>query len=550
MLRRNSNRTAPSMASGSMRESVDVAIKGTRSPLTRKIIIFNLVTLSLQVTGILVLSQSRASLIDLRKQNLQADAAVLAKSLEFQMEFSGISDFYEPALYETLEALATPIRSRAQLFSPEGYLITDIGARPEVYGRVSENSDPKTDTFSDMLNDAWSRLSAVFVNRPAPADANYLMAFRSAIAIRSMIADDPTMATTMNEFQQLIVTIAVPVSYNGEMVGAIVLSTLGGEIDSFIRNDREQILQVFLLAALTSIFLSVLLANTIGRPLRQLALAAKKGSIQNTGRINPGRIDIPDLTSRPDEIGDLSRQLRNMTTALYDRIEANEAFSADVAHEIKNPLTSLGSAVETLRLVKDDNARERLLDIIRDDVNRMDRLVTDISNASRLDAELATDEMAPINVTNLLQNIIDHQKELAAAEGVILSGKFEADIPNVIGLEGLMAQVFVNLITNAISFVPKGWSVTVTVSKHNRDEIAIVVEDTGCGIPKENLEDVFERFYSSRPEQEFGNNSGLGLSISKQIVEAHGGGIWAENIYGNEPDTPTGASFTVLLPTS
>ncbi len=548
MLRRTPQRSAPSMVSGAVREQVDGALKRTRSPLTRKIIIFNLVTLSLLVSGILFLSQSRASLIDLRRQTLQADASVLATSLEYQMEFSGISDLYEPALYITLEALAAPISSRAQLFSTDGYLITDIGARPEVYGRDTQPSAPRTNTLSDILNDAWSRLEAVFVTNPAPADESYLLAFRSAIAIRSMIADDSTRATTMNEFQQLILTVAVPVSHRDEMVGAIVLSTLGGEIDGFIRNERQQILEVFLLAALTSVFLSILLANTIGRPLRQLAMAAQRGTVQNTGRINPGRIDIPDLTSRPDEIGDLSRQLRNMTTALYDRIEANEAFAADVAHELKNPLTSLGSAVETMRLVKNDAARERLLDVIRDDVNRMDRLITDISNASRLDAELATDEMVSINVVKTLQNLVDYQSDLARADGVSIVANFDESTPNIIGLESRLAQVFVNLITNAVSFVPQGGSVTVSTYQHEHGEVAIVIEDTGCGIPKDNLEDVFERFYSSRPEQDFGNNSGLGLSISKQIVEAHGGEIWAENVYGADPNTPTGARFTVLLP--
>ncbi len=548
MRRPEFQRPTPSMDTGKVRTKIDGALKRSRSPLTRKIIIFNLVTLSLLVSGILFLSQSRASLIDLRKQTLVADATVLAISLEYQMEFSGISDLSEPVLYTTLEALAEPISARAQLFSPDGYLITDIGALPEVYGRASRFTAPRTNTLSDILNDAWSRLEAVFVKQPAPADESYLMAFRSAIAIRSMIADDSTLATTMNEIQQLIVTVAVPVSHEGVMVGAIVLSTLGGEIDTYIRNERQQILEVFILAAVTSIFLSILLANTIGRPLRQLAMAAQKSSVQNSGRINPGRIDIPDLTSRPDEIGDLSRQLRNMTTALYDRIEANEAFAADVAHELKNPLTSLGSAVETMRLVKDTAARDRLMNIIRDDVNRMDRLITDISNASRLDSELATDKMVSIDVVKMLGNLVAYQSELAVADGVSIIANFDEATPNILGLESRLAQVFVNLITNAISFVPKGGSVTVSAFPYERDEVAIVIEDTGCGIPKESLEDVFERFYSSRPEQDFGNNSGLGLSISKQIVEAHGGEIWAENIYGDDPNTPTGARFTVLLP--
>ncbi len=549
MRRPKFQRPIPSMVTDAVPDKIGRAMEGSRSPLTRKIIIFNLVTLSLLVSGILFLSQSRTSLTDLRKQTLLADASVLATSLEFQMEFSDISDLYEPTLYTTLETLAEPINARAQLFSPEGYLITDIGARPEVYHR-DENpvTEPQTESVGDILNDAWTRLAAVFVTRPAPADESYLMAFRSAIAVRSMIADDSTLATTMNEIKQLIVTVAVPVSHDGDMVGAVVLSTRGGEIDGYIWNERQQILEIFILAAVTSVFLSILLANTIGRPLRQLAMAAQKGSVQNTGRISPGRIDIPDLTSRPDEIGDLSRQLRNMTTALYDRIEANEAFAADVAHELKNPLTSLGSAVETMRLVKNDEARERLMDVIRDDVNRMDRLVTDISNASRLDAELATDEMVTIDVVKMLRDLVDYQSELATADGVSIISNFDETTPNIIGLKSRLAQVFVNLISNAVSFVPKGGSVTVSVFQHERGEVAIVIEDTGCGIPDDNLEDVFKRFYSSRPKQEFGNNSGLGLSISQQIVEAHGGEIWAENIYGDDPDTPSGARFTVLLP--
>jgi len=188
------------------------------------------------------------------------------------------------------------------------------------------------------------------------------------------------------------------------------------------------------------------------------------------------------------------------------------------------------------------------MEIIRDDVNRMDRLVTDISNASRLDAELAIDEMSSINIVKMLQNLVNYQTELSANVGVALKSNLDPDTPNITGLESRLAQVFVNLITNAVSFVPEGGSVTVNVSKHNDTEVQIIVEDTGCGIPKENLEDVFERFYSSRPEQDFGNNSGLGLAISKQIVEAHGGAIWAENIYGSDPNTPCGARFTVLLP--
>lgn len=550
MVRNNSTHSMLAVKPPGTRSRGRRALHRTRSPLTRKIVAFNLVGLSLLVAGILFLSQSRENLIELRTQTLEADALVLAAAVSNQMKVTGETDVSQPALYTVLESLSENLNARSQLFSADGILITDnVG----VFTKNSEEEifqPPRTDTISDMINDAWVRLESVFARQPAASDETYLLEFRSAIARRSVLARDSTIATSMNDVQQLIVTIAVPINLNDEMVGAIVLSTLGGEIDGFIRDERQQILEMFVLAAFTSIFLSIILANTIGRPLRELAQAAEKGSAKKGGKYNPGRVDIPDLSSRPDEIGDLSRQLRNMTSALYDRIEANEAFAADVAHEIKNPLTSLGSAVETMRYVKDDAARERLLNVIRDDVNRMDRLVTDISNASRLDAELAIDEMETVDLTKMLDGLVDYQKEMATEKGVTLSVKLPENSIKIIGLESRLAQVFVNLITNAISFVPEGGSVTVIIDETKEGDARIRIDDTGCGIPEDNLKDVFKRFYSNRPEQDFGNNSGLGLSISKQIVEAHGGKIWAENII--DPDdndsTPAGARFTVTLP--
>lgn len=546
----NSNVEAPTLASIDTRLRKRRPLYRTRSPLTRKIVAFNLVGLSLLVAGILFLSQSRENLIALRTHSLEADAEVLAAALSQQMKVVGAIDVQDPELYTVLEELSTHIKARTQLFTADGVLITDnVGIFTEETPEVLFQP-PSTNTISDIIDDAWVRLESIFAKQPKASDETYLLEFRSAIARRSVLAEDSTIATSMNDIQQLIVTVAVPIDLNGTMVGSVVLSTLGGEIDGFIRGERQQILEMFVLAAFTSIFLSILLANTIGRPLRALAQAAEKGTTQKGGKYNPGRVDIPDLSSRPDEIGDLSRQLRNMTSALYDRIEANEAFAADVAHEIKNPLTSLGSAVETMRYVKDDAARERLLDVIRDDVNRMDRLVTDISNASRLDAELAIDAMESIDLTKMLGGLVDYQKEMAAEKGVDLRINLPGSPIEIIGLESRLAQVFVNLVTNAISFVPEGGSVTVILEKDKGGETKVMIEDTGCGIPEDNLEDVFKRFYSNRPEHDFGNNSGLGLAISKQIVEAHGGKIWAENIYSSKDSagTPAGARFTVTLP--
>ena len=262
------------------------------------------------------------------------------------------------------------------------------------------------------------------------------------------------------------------------------------------------------------------------------------------------RIRIPDLTARPDEIGRLSGALRGMVSALYNRIESNEQFAADVAHEIKNPLASLRSAVGTLRMVKRDDQRAKLLDVIEHDVRRLDRLVSDISNASRLDSELVKEEEEAFDLLTMLENLNQYLGEDARSKNIEYITDMPSDPIIIHGLEARLAQVFVNLITNAISFCEEGDAIRVWArSRENR--VLVVVEDTGPGIPDQALTKIFKRFYSQRPDEHFGNNSGLGLAISKQIVEAHGGVIWAENIRPTNADItsePLGARFVVGLP--
>ena len=274
------------------------------------------------------------------------------------------------------------------------------------------------------------------------------------------------------------------------------------------------------------------------------------GRDRDARKMTPGRVRIPDLAARPDEIGRLSVAMRGMVTALYDRIDANEQFAADVSHEIKNPLASLRSAVGSLRMVKKEDHREKLLDVIDHDVRRLDRLVSDISNASRLDSELVKEEEEDFNLLKTLGNLTEYLGQQAAKKGVELVTDFPSGAIVIRGLEARLAQVFVNLITNAVSFCEDGDAVRVWVRKRD-NRVLIVVEDTGPGIPDGALGKVFKRFYSDRPATHFGNNSGLGLSISKQIVEAHGGVIWAENIRPTNVDPtsePLGARFVVGLP--
>jgi len=317
-----------------------------------------------------------------------------------------------------------------------------------------------------------------------------------------------------------------------------------------VRYEREQILQMFVVALVLSIALSMMLASTISNPLSDLAAAAELGRERDTRRNAANRVRIPDLAARPDEIGRLSVAMSGMVAALYDRIDANEQFAADVAHEIKNPLASLRSAVGSMRFVKKEEQRDKLLDVIEHDVRRLDRLVSDISNASRLDSELVKEDEEEFNLIKTLANLCQYLSKQAGDKGVDFIIDLPGDAISIHGLEARLAQVFVNLVTNAISFCDDGDAVRVW-ARRRENRVLVVVEDTGPGIPEQALTKVFKRFYSERPQSEFGKHSGLGLAISKQIVEAHGGVIWAENIRPTAADpasSPLGARFVVGLP--
>jgi two-component system sensor histidine kinase ChvG len=325
------------------------------------------------------------------------------------------------------------------------------------------------------------------------------------------------------------------------------LSTQAGDIDKIVHAERFAIMRVFAIATVVNIVLSLLLSSTIANPLRRLSAAAirvRRGVRQ--------REEIPDFSSRQDEIGNLSIALRDMTTALYNRIAAIESFAADVSHELKNPLTSLRSAVETLPLAKNEDARKRLTDIIQHDVRRLDRLISDISDASRLDAELARVDSKEIDLEQLLSDLVNISREVGRSKKAIeLELQIDRKTPTqefkVFGHDLRIGQVVTNLIENARSFVPANTGkVNVRLTRSNR-RCHIIVEDNGPGIQAEDTERIFERFYTDRPSgEDFGQNSGLGLSISRQIAEAHKGTLDAENIV--KDGEVKGARFILSLP--
>jgi two-component system, OmpR family, sensor histidine kinase ChvG len=329
-----------------------------------------------------------------------------------------------------------------------------------------------------------------------------------------------------------------------------MLSTQGGDIDKIIAEERNSILRVFGVAALVTVVLSILLASTIANPLRRLSAAAVR-----VRRGVKSREEIPDFSDRQDEIGNLSVALREMTNALYARIEAIESFAADVSHELKNPLTSLRSAVETLPVAKNEASRSRLLEVIQHDVRRLDRLITDISDASRLDAELAREDAERVDVRKFITDLVEASQEAGRHKK-----RVEIDLTvdkqaqgsrgfTVVGHDLRLGQVITNLIENARSFVPDGTGRIAINLANTSKHVVISVSDNGPGIRADNIDHIFERFYTDRPAGEaFGQNSGLGLSISRQIVEAHGGTLLAENIPGAKPGEIRGARFVVTLP--
>ncbi len=513
-----------------------------RSPLARKIIIFNLMALVVQVAGVLFFNPFRDTLVLQREQGLVSEAQLIAQTLE-----SSLGQAADPA---TLAVKLKDIRAEPGvqifLFDAAGVLLGQtVGTNTE-----AQLVQDRSTVISDFLNLVWDGVSRIMnFGRTTPARESALDVARKllgeAIKTGQTVVDNGIGPQGGVQF-----SVAAPIVRTGQTLGVVALTSAEGEIDKLVRYEREQILQMFVIALFVSIGLSLVLASTIANPLSDLAAAAELGRDRDARRVTPGRVRIPDLAARPDEIGRLSVAMRGMVAALYDRIDANEQFAADVAHEIKNPLASLRSAVGSMRMVKKEEQREKLLEVIEHDVRRLDRLVSDISNASRLDSELVKEEEEEFNLLKTLSNLTEYLGKQANEKGVDFITDFPAEPIVMRGLEARLAQVFVNLITNAISFCEDGDAVRVW-ARRRENRVLVVVEDTGPGIPEQALTKIFKRFYSERPKQDFGNHSGLGLAISKQIVEAHGGVIWAENIRPTSADLtsdPLGARFVVGLP--
>ncbi|MDR6755930.1 two-component system sensor histidine kinase ChvG [Mycoplana sp. BE70] len=551
------------------------------SSLTRRILFFNLVALVVLVAGILYLNQFREGLIDARVESLLTQGEIIAGAISASASVDTNSITIDPEKLLELQAgqsitplpndddlefpinpervapvlrrLISPTRVRARIYDTDANMLLD-SKHLYTQGQVLRFDLPPVEVEELSALDRF----LVWLNRML--QPSNLPQYKEAPGGDGSIYPEVMNALTgvrgavvrVTDKGELIVSVAVPVQRFRAVLGVLLLSTQAGDIDKIVHAERLAIMRVFGVAALGNVFLSLLLSSTIANPLRRLSAAAirvRRGGAKE-------REEIPDFSARQDEIGNLSIALREMTTALYDRIDAIESFAADVSHELKNPLTSLRSAVETLPLARTDDSKKRLMDVIQHDVRRLDRLISDISDASRLDAELARSDAKTVDLEKVLGDLVDISRQVRSnKKPVILDFVVDrSDNPkarfSISGYELRIGQIITNLIENARSFVPEqGGRIVVRLSNSRNGRRIVKVEDNGPGIQVEDIDRIFERFYTDRPASEgFGQNSGLGLSISRQIAEAHGGTLKAENIIDRDTGEIKGARFILSLP--
>lgn len=506
-----------------------LALPLRNSRLGRLILFLNAVGLLVLTIGSLVLNEFRQGLIDTQKEALTSQAELMGEVIAYAATDGVPVPQLDVGSAIFVLSRFIPREQRARLFDAEGHLVSDSYT-------VSEGVDVRD--LPPIPEDGDNRL----------AHDKHFERAREALSleVEQALTGREVATVRYNERGERVVSVSVPLKRVKAVLG--VLTIEAGDVDKIVAAQRWAMLPFILVAVGTSIFSSLVLHWLVSRPIHRLSAAADHVRMQKSRAIS-----LPDLEARKDEIGTLARSLESMTDTLSRRMDEIDRFAADVSHEIKNPLTSIRSALETLDLVKDDKSKLRLLNVVKQDVHRLDRLITDISNASRLDAELSRDAPKPVDVPALLEDIISLYQHMPAESGapVIFNRTALKDGVRVNGREGPLGQVFRNLIDNARSFSPEDGSVRINLSHSDmaqKPALLISVEDDGPGIPPDNLETVFQRFYTSRPKgTSFGRNSGLGLSISRQIVEAHNGRIWAENRLDDTGEI-TGARFVICLP--
>jgi two-component system sensor histidine kinase ChvG len=518
------------------------------SPITRKILAINVLALAIPIGGLLYLGPYRDGLIVSELEALQIESGIFAGAIG-ESSIVNVAPGYQalnlvPAR-DMVRRLSATSRVRARLFLARGALVADsrllLGSGGVV--RVQDLPPPKaTYSIFDPMVVALDWVASRLPRRDGYEPYREPMEQDASVYTEVVRALDGEASgrVRIDDDGGLVLSYSQPVQRYRQVFASVMLSKNGVEIEAAVRNVRLAILEIFAGALVVTVLLSFFLAGTIARPLRLLAAAALRVRHRESQQ-------IPDLTGRGDEIGELSGVLREMTDALHSRMDTIERFAADVSHEIKNPLTSLRSAVETAARVHDPAQQRQLMEIIVEDVQRLDRLLSDISNASRLDAELSRAELEPVDVAQMLVMLPKFSSAVDAGQPRVSVEFVDDGELKVNAIGDRLMQVFHNLIENATSFSPPSGAIRVKASRTGRN-VEVVIEDEGPGFPEGKLKEIFDRFYTERPRGEkFGTHSGLGLSISKQIVEAHGGTIRAQNRCDVD-GTVLGARFVVCLP--
>jgi two-component system sensor histidine kinase ChvG len=522
------------------------------SPITWRILAVNLLALAFLFAGMIFIGEYRRGLIAAELKTLNSEARLFAAALAESAIAAGPGgeDLIQPLAQQIIRRLTEASGTRARLFAADGSVLADSQQLLGRRGAVSIDPLPPPPTGRDHAKEWLVRVERLFSGLwsaealPLYDEGKEDVRAQDFAEVARALTGEPAQLLRVDGRGDLVLSVAVPVQRYKTVVGALMMSKGSQAIDQAVLKVRFDIFKWFLVALAVTVLLSIYLAQTISRPLARLAAAAER-----VRRDRNSRYRIPAFRWQRDEIGELAQVLREMTEALWQRMDAIERFAADVSHEIKNPLTSLRSAVETASRVNDAERRDRLMAIIRQDVDRLDRLITDIAEASRVDAEMSRAEAKPVNLGSMMETLAEVSEPAAQARDIALRVHVDGSGGALItqGLEDRLVQVFRNLIANALSFSPPGGTITLTVSRKGRCLIAEVV-DEGPGVPEGKEEKIFERFYSERPQGErFGDHSGLGLSISKQIVEAHDGRIYAENRRRTDGSI-AGARFVVELP--
>lgn len=560
-------------------------LQGTRlyrfvsASLLRRILVANLAGLSVVIGGIFYFSEHNVWLIEAKRESLRVQGEIIAAAIASDARVEpgrliiptdslpGMDTQPQPRIDDAFTAhelsirpervapilrrLIQPTKRRARVYSRDGTLVMD-SATLLMRGNLNRH-EPKVDEGTRMrTKNIWTRFKALMIGEELPVYREIGNANGTSYKeVRRALDGTTTAMLLLNEKGEQIVSTAVPIKRGDKVQGVLLMSTPPGEIDDILAEERALIWVLAIFALIATLVSSFMLTRTVAGPIRRLSASA-----DHVSRNISARHELPEFAQRNDEVGQMASAFAAMTDALYKRAEASESFAADVAHELKNPLTAARSMAEALTYAKTDEQRQEVVNQIQNELKRLNRLITDVSNASRLDAELARQEMGPVDLTGVVGSVAQIFGDILSSDSREVTTEIEAAFTEgaylVRGHAGRLGQVLTNLVDNAVSFSPEDSTVTVRVRRGD-GYVDVAVEDAGPGIPDDRLKIIFDRFYTDRPDTEAvrGKNSGLGLSISREIIRAHGGEIFAENRRGAfqaATEKPLGARFVIRLP--